>query len=277
MFPLKYFVYFISGSILIASITVIAEKKSPKIAGILMSLPVITFLSLIFIAMSQGVDFAGHAALWNPIGAIADLVYMGFFAAGIKIPEYIDKKQNGKYRSGTSDNIQEAFCGLITGFAGYFVSILILSKLSISSGWVSLIFLWFSAIISYKIFQRFPDMKIAPKKLVSSKDILFRCLFGGSAVAAIVILSDSAGYLWGGLFSSFPGTITPVLVLLHLKNGKEMSYSVIKSSPIGLSATGLYSCIVWVLYPLYGILIGTLVSYMAVLGFLYFIKKTVNF
>jgi hypothetical protein len=53
---------------------------------------------------------------------------------------------------------------------------------------------------------------------------------------------DSAGYLWGGLFSSFPGTITPVLVFLHLKNGKEMSYTVIKSSPIGLSATGLYSC-----------------------------------
>jgi len=121
-----------------------------------------------------------------------------------------------------------------------------LSKLSISSGWVSLIFLWIAAIISYKIFQRFPYMKIAPKKIAPSKDILFRCLFGGSTVAAVVILGDSAGYLWGGLFSSFPGTITPVLVLLHLKNGKEMSYSVIKSSPIGLSATGLYSCIVWV-------------------------------
>lgn len=42
MFPLKCLFYFISGSILIASITVIAEKKSPKIAGILMSLPVNT-------------------------------------------------------------------------------------------------------------------------------------------------------------------------------------------------------------------------------------------
>jgi hypothetical protein len=228
-------------------------------------------------AMSQGVDFAGKAALWNPIGAVADLVYMGFFAAGIKIPEYIDKKQDGKYRNGRSDRIKEISCGLITGFAGYFVSILVLSKLSISSGWVSLIFLWIAAIISYKIFRRFPDMKIAPKKTVSSKDILFRCLFGGSAVAAVVILGDSAGYLWGGLFSSFPGTITPVLVLLHLKNGKEMSYGVIKSSPIGLSATGLYSCIVWLLYPLYGIFMGTLVSYTAVLGFLYVIKKTVNF
>lgn len=79
MFPLKYLLYFISGSILIASITIIAEKKSPKIAGILMSLPVITFLSLIFMAISQGVGFAGRAALWNPIGAVADLVYIWVF------------------------------------------------------------------------------------------------------------------------------------------------------------------------------------------------------
>jgi len=279
VFPLKYFVYFISGSILIASITVIAEKKSPKIAGILMSLPVITFLSLVFMAVSQGVDFASKAALWNPIGAIADLVYMGFFAAGIKIPEYLDTRRNMKYipNSGINEKIKEIFCGLITGFAGYFISIFILSKFSISSGWISLLFLWIAAIISYKIFRRFPDVKIAPKKIVSSKDILFRCLFGGSAVAAIVILGDSAGYLWGGLFSSFPGTITPVLVLLHLKNGKEMSYSVIKSSPIGLSATGLYSCMVWLLYPSAGIIIGTLASYTAVLGFLSVIKRTVNF
>lgn len=273
MFPLKYFIYFISGSILIGLITVIAEKKSPKIAGILMSLPVITFLSLIFMAISQGVDFAGHAALWNPIGAIADLVYMGFFALGIKIPEYIDKKQNGKFLNRKNGRIKEIFCGLITGFAGYFVSILALSKISINSGFVSLIFLWIAAIISYKIFRRFPDVKAAPKKIVAAKDLLFRCLFGGSAVAAVVILGDSAGYLWGGLFSSFPGTITPVLVLLHLKNGKEMSFGVIKSSPIGLSATGLYSCMVWLLYPLYGIFIGTVASYMSVLGFFLVIGK----
>ncbi len=63
-------------------------------------------------------------------------------------------------------------------------------------------------------------------------------------MAAVVILGDTFGYLWGGLLSSFPGTITPVLVLLHLKNGKDMSYGVIKSAPIGLSGTGLYSCMV---------------------------------
>jgi len=83
------------------------------------------------------------------------------------------------------------------------------------------------------------ERKAEKPELVSVKEIIFRGLFGGSVVAAIVILGDSAGYIWGGLFSSFPGTITPVLILLHLKNGKDMSYGVIKSAPIGLSGTGL--------------------------------------
>ena len=88
-------------------------------------------------------------------------------------------------------------------------------------------------------------------------------------MAAVVILADSFGSLWGGLFSSFPAAITPVLVLLHKRNGKDIISGVIKSSPIGLSATGLYSCMIWLLYPAYGIIAGTIISYMAVFGFLY--------
>jgi hypothetical protein len=65
---LKYLIYFLSGSILITAITLVAEKRSQKIAGILMCLPVISFLSLLFIGISQGAEFAGRAAVWNPIG-----------------------------------------------------------------------------------------------------------------------------------------------------------------------------------------------------------------
>lgn len=176
---LKYLIYFLSGSILITAITLVAEKRSRKIAGILMCLP-----------------------------------------------EYIGKTNT--LSDGTKRSI-EILSGLLSGFAGYFLCIAVLSQLPITSGWVSLFALW---------------------------------------VAAVVVLGDSFGYLWGGLFSSFPGTITPVLVLLHLKNGKSIISGVIKSSPIGLSATGLYSCMVWLLYPMYGIIAGTFASYLAVIGFL---------
>jgi hypothetical protein len=51
---LKYLIYFLSGSLLITAITLIAEKKSQKVAGILMCLPVITFLSLLFLGIFGG-------------------------------------------------------------------------------------------------------------------------------------------------------------------------------------------------------------------------------
>jgi hypothetical protein len=267
---LKYILYFISGSILITSITIIAEKKSPKIAGIMMSLPVITFLSLLLMAISQGADFSSKAAIWNPIGAIADLVYMGLFAVGIGLPGYI-QKNTGRRESkiGNIEKIIEILAGLLFGFAGYFLFILVSSKFQIASGWISLAYLWISAIVFYVLFKGMKEIKLEKPQLVSGKEIIFRGLFGGGVVAAVVILGDSAGHMWGGLFSSFPGTITPVLVLLHLNNGKDMSCCVIKSAPIGLSGTGLYSCMVWLLYPVYGIVIGTLVSYLAVFVFLF--------
>lgn len=265
---LKYFIYFAAGGILITAITVVAERKSPKMAGIMMCLPVITFLSLLFLAFSQGADFSSNAAVWNPIGAIADLAYMGMFAAGIKLPGYIRKERNMDRRD---EKLKEVACGLLLGFAGYFLFILVLSRIHITSGFVSLALLWAVAFIFYVLFKRLRKIKVEKVTRISAGEIIFRGLSGGSAVAAVVVLGDTLGYMWGGLFSAFPGTITPVLVLLHLKSGKGMSYAAIRSAPIGLSGTGLYSCMVWLLYPAYGIVIGTFVSYLAVLGFLFVI------
>ena len=228
-----------------------------------MSLPVITFLSLLFMAVSQGVGFSSQAAIWNPIGAIADLVYMALFAVGINLPGYLGVNKNARTRK-----IKEVFFGLLLGFTGYILFILISGQFTVLSGWVSLAALWIACIIFYLIFQKMQVQKTARLKIVPAGDILLRGLFGGSVVVAIVILGDSAGYMWGGLFSSFPGTITPVLILLHMKNGKDMSYGVIKSAPIGLGGTGLYSFMVWSLYPAYGIIAGTLLSYLSVLVFL---------
>ena len=154
------------------------------------------------------------------------------------------------------------------GFAGYFLFILVFSRIQVTSGFISLVFLWAAAFIFYIIFKRVREIKIEKVAHISAGEIVFRGLFGGSAVVAVVILGDQQGYVWGGLFSSFPGTITPVLVLLHLKSGTGMSYAAIKSAPIGLGGTGLYSCMVWLLYPVYGVIAGTFIAYLAVVAFL---------
>ncbi|HIH44542.1 MAG TPA: hypothetical protein HA257_05550 [Candidatus Methanoperedenaceae archaeon] len=259
---LKYYIYFISGSALITLITVIAEKKSPRTAGLLMSLPVITFLSLLFMALSQGAWFGSRAAVWNPIGAIADLVYMGLFVTGAAIPGLTGRVRTGPRRS------LEILAGLLLGFSGYFLSIMLLSGFTVTDGWVSLGTLWVAAFIAHRLFGKLEDADMQKSGTAPLRELAVRALFGGCTVAFVVIIGDSAGFMWGGIFSSFPGTITPVLVILHLKYGKLMSQSVIKSAPLGLCATGLYSIMVWLTYPEYGIAAGTLVAYASVAVFL---------
>lgn len=259
---LKYLIYFLSGSTLITLITVIAEKKSPRTAGLLMSLPVITFLSLLFMALSQGAWFGSRAAVWNPIGAIADLVYMGLFVTGAAIPGLAGRGRTESKRS------KEILAGLLLGFSGYFLSLMLFSGFNVTDGWVSLGALWAAAFIAHRLFGKLDDVDMQQRETASARELAFRALFGGCTVAFVVILGDSAGYVWGGIFSSFPGTITPVLIILHIKYGRLMSQSVIKSAPLGLSATGLYSIMVWLTYPEYGIAAGTIMAYISVAVFL---------
>ncbi|MEM2933955.1 MAG: hypothetical protein QXQ02_00425 [Halobacteria archaeon] len=225
----KYIFYFLLGNALIASITIIAERNSPRVAGILMTLPTITFLSLLLIAIEQGVEFASSAAMWNPIGLVADVIFLGIFALGTRISRSL-------------------VISLFLAFTSYFTSILLLRSLPIANGFQALALLWLSCAAAYISFRKLNARKFQQLR-ASWKQILFRGSFGGIVITSIILLSDIASAKWSGIFSAFPGTITPVLIVLYLSYGREMTDSVIRDSPLGLIGTGLYAFTIWLLYP----------------------------
>lgn len=249
---LKYVLYFLIGSGLIASITLIAERASPRLAGILMALPTITFFSLLFMALEHGVEFAGSAAMWNPLGIVADVVFLELFVLGTRI----------------STGNRALIIALLLAFAGYFSGIFLLRFLPLENGFQALALLWLSCIAAYISFRKLADIKFDSRAIASWQQILFRGSFGGIVISGVIFLGDVAGSLWGGIFSSFPGTITPVLILLYSSHGREMTDSVIRDSPIGLAGTGLYSCMIWLLYPVGEILSGTLGAILILIAFL---------
>ncbi len=245
---LKYMLYFFVGSGLIASITTIAERNSPRLAGILMTLPTITFLSLLLIAIEQGVEFASSAAMWNSIGLVADVIFLGMFALGTRISHSLA-------------------LSLFLAFISYFTSIFLLKSLPLANGFQALALLWLSCLAAYISFRRLNAKKF--KQVIASwKQILFRGSFGGIVVIGIVLLSDIASATLSGIFSAFPGTITPVLIVLYLSYGREMTDSVIRDSPLGLAGTGLYSFIIWLLYPREDLLSSTLEAFLILIAFL---------
>lgn len=254
---IRYVLYFLTGSGLIAGITLIAERNSPRLAGILMALPTITFISLLIMALEYGAEFASKAAVWNPVGIVADVIFLGMFAFGTRI-------SHGKG-------------GLITAlalaFSGYFISIFLLRWLPISSGFQALAMLWIACIAAYISFRKLAALNFDRRDFTGWLGLLLRGVFGGIVVSGIIFLGDIAGPLWGGIFSSFPGTMTPVLILLYLSHGIEMTDSVIRDSPVGLAGTGLYSCTVWLLYPAGGVFLGTLGAFLILLAFLFAIAS----
>ncbi len=249
---LRYVLYFLTGSGLIAGIILVAERRSPRLAGILMALPTITFISLLFMALEHDAEFASKAAIWNPVGIVADVIFLGMFAFGTRI-------------SRGASGLLIAFA---LAFLGYFTAIFLLRWLPISSGFQALALLWIACIAAYILFRRLAACEFERRVTAGWQEVLLRGVFGGSVVSGVIFLGDNAGPLWGGIFSSFPGTITPVLMLLYLSHGMEMTDSVIRDSPIGLAGTGLYSCMVWVLYPVGGVFSGTIGAILILIIFL---------
>jgi hypothetical protein len=87
-------------------------------------------------------------------------------------------------------------------------------------------------------------------------------------VAAMIILAViESAYLvvpkWAGLFSAFPTTVFPLLLIVHYTYGKKHVQTIIKNVSVGLSTVVAYSLTVSVAYPMVGMYYGTVAAYGA--------------
>lgn len=86
---LNYLCSFFIGGLLITGISYLAEKGLPIYAGLLMTFPVITLSSLLFLPESSGVKVAG----WGLIGLSGTAILLGVYLISF---HYL---QMGKYSS----------------------------------------------------------------------------------------------------------------------------------------------------------------------------------
>ena len=65
---------------------------------------------------------------------------------------------------------------------------------------------------------------------------------------------------WAGLFSAFPTTTFPLILIVHYTYEARHVHTIIKNIPKGLGAIIIYSSGVFIFYPLCGVVVGTLLS-----------------
>ena len=123
------------------------------------------------------------------------------------------------------------------------------------------------------MFKNINNSKIKNKIKLTPKILLVRAILASFSILIVTMLAHFLNPNLAGLLSAFPTTIFPLLLIVHNTYGKEHVHTIIKHIPQGQISVVIYVIGIFFLYPLIGIYLGTLISYLLVCLFLYLFFK----
>ncbi|BBO69663.1 hypothetical protein DSCA_35930 [Desulfosarcina alkanivorans] len=240
----------VSVSILVVVLlSLIAEWASPRIAGIVSGYPLGAAISLYFIGLENGNRFAARSALFTAAGLAATIAFVGGYLLGIRWAH-----GRGRLRS-------LAF-SVLPGIAAYGLAAWTLSYLPVN--WISAPSIAITGmLLAAWGFRRIPNVKIRQKIRLGISVTLLRAVFAALVILAITTVAGAVGPRWAGLFSAFPITMLPLLVIVQFTYETDHVRTIIKNVPRGLGSLLIYALVVAAFYTRLGIAWGTLLGYLA--------------
>ncbi len=229
----------------VTTLSLIAERVSPRAAGILSGYPLGTAISLYFIGLEQGAVFAGTSAPFTLMGLAAMLTFLfAYYQVSARV-------------TGKAKAIILASLAAFSSFLGIAALLDLLHPPAWSGLGVAAI-----AILGFGLlFRGIVNTKIQARMRLGPGVLLFRAALASLIILAITGAAHLVPAEWAGLFSAFPSTIFPLLLILHSTYGAEQAHTVIKNLPTGLWALVLYVLTVSIAYPQIGIGWGTLLGF----------------
>lgn len=242
----------------VMGLSLIAENVSPKVAGILSGYPSGTLITLFFFGLEKSPEFAAESAVYNMIGLVASL--------SVVYTYYLTSRYFTKY---------SILFSTLFSIMGYFVVVWLLHFIEINTYIAILLPMIFSFLCLY-LFKDIKNNTIKKKVKLNYKIIFVRAFFASLLILVITTVPRFVGPSWAGLFSAFPVTLFPLLLIIHFTYSKEHAHTIIKNVPIGIFSLIIYSLSVSIVYPLYGIYYGTLISLFGATIYLLIYRKIYN-
>ena len=248
----------IVAAIVVTALSLITEHVSPKVAGIIYGAPTGTAITLFFLGLNSGAQFAAHSAIYNMIGMIAmQSLLFAYYKASIHF-----KKNTVIFSS-------------ICAVTVYLFVISILKSLQLDS--ITAIILPLSSVAVFGfLFREIENVKITNPVKLNIKTVILRALCAAIIITSIVNASGFLGPTWSGLFSSFPTTLFPLILIISTTYGVQPVHSIIKNVPLGLPSLILFSLTVSLTYPIYGVYVGIAISLAAALTYLITLKVIIE-
>jgi hypothetical protein len=229
----------------VLGLSLVAERVGPKAAGLLSGYPMGAAIVLFFYGLEIGPEFASESAVYTLVGLIATQSFMFFY---YKASLYF-KKLNMLCSTATS----------LTGFflISWLLHFVTLDKLS------ALLIVTLSLFVFVRLFKKIENIKIENRIRLTNTIILARGVLAASMILMVIGAAKLVGTKWAGLFSAFPVTFLPLILIVQFTYDKEHVHTIIKNVPRGLGAVIIYALAVSVLYPVFGVYMGTVLAFIA--------------
>ncbi len=253
LFIQRLFLSVIVAGVWITLATIISEKMGSKLGGMIGNLPSTIFTSLLFIGITQGVDFAAATTVTVPLGMFLSTMFLFVFISLV-----------------SKGLIPAVTAGLLT-----WIALAILFSLFKDYGVITWSVLYFLGAIGTYLFaekvQKIPSSGKV-KKSYSFGQITFRALFAGSIVGLSVLVAQISSPFWAGLFASFPAMMLSAMVILTLSAGYPFARATGKVMLLASTNIVIYSYVAGALFPVIGLWWGTLTAYAIAAAWVFFLK-----
>ncbi|MFZ1201390.1 MAG: hypothetical protein WAO07_14580 [Desulfobacterales bacterium] len=236
--------------VIVVGLSVVAEHVSPRVAGILSGYPLVAAIALFFIGLDVGPDFAAESAVYTIAGLVGSLCFVyAYHRAALHF-----KKATIPLSSAAAT-------------VAYFAAIAILQSLGLSK--TGAVLLTVGATLAFAIlFRHIEDAQIERPVRLIFRVLLLRAVLASGAIVIITGAAKWVGPRWAGLFSAFPTTLFPLMLIVHVGYGQGPVNTIIKNFPRGLGSLIFYALSVSVMYPRCGVYWGTLAAFAAASGYL---------
>jgi hypothetical protein len=229
----------------VLALSAVAERVSPRVAGVLSGYPLGAAIALFFMGVEIGPDFAAQGAVYTQIGLVALLVFVYVY-----------------FRVSSALAQRGVLLSSAAAFSAYFAAGFLLQAIPFSPASA---FLFPLAAIAVFVFllRRIENIPIARSVRLTWAVLSLRA---GLAALMIVIVTGAAravGPAWAGLFAAFPIALFPLMLIVHITYDKRHVHTIIKNFPLGLGALIAYTVSVAQLYPRVGVGWGTVGSFGA--------------
>ena len=229
----------------VTGLSLIAERASPKLAGILAGYPHGVAIVLFFIGLEEGSVFAAKAAIYAIAGLAANVTLAVVYALSCR-----------------GFKTASPLAAPLLSLVAFFALAAVLNALKLNTGAALGIAIFFVLAAGF-LLRRGEDVQIRTAGGLRFGALIFRAVLATLIVLAITGGASAMGPQWAGLFSGFPIVTFPLLLIIHFHHGCAPVLTMIRNYPTGLGSLIVYALSLSVAYPLLGIYWGTLAGFAA--------------